>query len=103
MSEEYGVLEHRLATLHDDVTEIKTALRALSDAITKLALVEERQSRTAESLERAFKAIAKVEERLSVLEAAKPAYDRTNVWVDKALWVAAGAAVVFVAKHVGLL
>ena len=69
---ESNVLAVKLDMLHSDVVDMKTALGELSKAITKLALVEERQSQTAEALERAFKSIGKIEDRLSALEQAAP-------------------------------
>lgn len=80
---ESNVLAVKLDMLHDDVIEMKTALNELSKAITKLALVEERQTKTAEALERAFKAISKIEDRISALEQAAPKTKETSTWVDR--------------------
>lgn len=80
---ESNVLAVKLDMLHDDVIEMKTALNELSKAITKLALVEERQAKTAEALERAFKAISKIEDRISALEQAAPKTKETSTWVDR--------------------
>ena len=55
-----ALLAAKLGALHEDVSEIKAALTKLSDAITKLALVEERQTQSAAALERAFTAIEKI-------------------------------------------
>jgi len=40
------VLSLKLEMLHHDVVEVKTALNKLSEAITKLALVEQQQLQT---------------------------------------------------------
>lgn len=80
---ESNVLTVKLDMLHADVVDMKTALGELSKAITKLALVEERQSRTAEALERAFKAIGKIEDRLSALEQAAPKSKETSKLMDR--------------------
>lgn len=98
-----AVLSQRLETLHEDVGEVKTALKALSEAITKLALVEERQSQTSLALERAFIAIERIETRLAKLEQASVENRRFNIWLDRAIWSMAAAAAMFVAKKVGLL
>lgn len=98
-----AVLSQRLETLHEDVGEVKVALRSLSEAITKLALVEERQSQTSQALERAFVAIERIDTRLGALEAATVDHRRINIWVDRMVWAAAAAACVFAAKKVGLL
>ena len=93
------VLSVKLEVLHGDVVEIKTALNTLSEAITKLALVEQRQTQTAQALERAFKAISKIETRLSELEKSAPKTKQIISWVDKfALIILAGAASIICSK-----
>lgn len=101
-----NVLTVKLEALHTDVTEVKSALNKLSEAITKLALVEERQAQTADALERAFKAIGKIEDRLSSMEKTyaeqKPQYTEVAKWVDRGLVALAGAGAVLIAKSAGL-
>jgi superfamily I DNA and RNA helicase len=101
------ILTVKLEALHSDVSDIKSALDRLSDAITKLALVEQQQNQIAAALERAFKAIAKVEDRVASLEQAAPsqaaAQTETAKWVDRGLVALAGAGAVFVGKAVGLV
>lgn len=58
----------RLETLHNDVQEIKSALGDLTRAVTKLALIEERQLQAAASLDRAFTALDRLEKRIQRLE-----------------------------------
>jgi len=96
------VLATRLGDLHEDVTEIKGAMKTLSEAITKLALVEDRQANTAEALERAFKAIERVELRLTKLELEGPAHNRAAALIDKALIGAVIIVALYVSKKVGL-
>ena len=93
---EMAVLATRLETLHGDVADIKSALRELTSAITKLALIEERVASTASSLERAFKTIGKIEERVSSLELKAPMTDRSNAWVDRLVMTIVGAALALV-------
>ena len=99
----------KLDALHKDVGEVKTALNKLSEAITKLALVEQQQGQIAAALDRAFKAISKVEEamthdlnalnsRVSAVELAQPKHHSAALWVDRALIALAGAAVTLLAK-----
>lgn len=99
---EADVLAHKLETLHSDVREIETVLRDLTAAITKLAIVEERQNATAAALERAFKALAKVEDRVSALELQVPANRKLSVWVDRVTWAALGLLGMYVMKSLGL-
>jgi len=77
------VLGVKLEVLHHDVVEVKKVLNELSKAITKLALVEQQQNQTAEALERAFKAISKLDDRTTALELAAPKVKETSVWVDR--------------------
>lgn len=93
----------RLETLHKDVGEIKAALRDLTHAITKLALIEERQAQAAQSLERAFAAIERLEKRLARLEESAPINQQASKWIFGGMWAAVGALLVMTAKRVGLL
>jgi chromosome segregation ATPase len=97
------VLSTRLESLHQDVGEIKNAMNTLSAAITKLALVEERQTMANQALERAFNAISKIEERLATLERADAHNKRTNKYMDSVVWALCAASLVFVAAKVGLV
>lgn len=98
-----SVLSTRLEALHSDVGEIKSAMNNLSAAMTKLALVEERQTASNQALERAFNSIAKIEERLLPLEKADAHNKRTNKYMDSIIWAAAAASVMFVAAKAGLV
>jgi hypothetical protein len=86
----------KLISLHEDVTEIKGALRDLTSAITKLALIEERQTVTNAALERAFGAISRVEDRLTEIERLAPMNNQSRVWVERFVLALAGAALAFI-------
>lgn len=111
------LLAQRLEALHGDVGDIKAALRDLANAVTRLAVVEERQQQAAAAQERGFRALERVEarvstlehqlpdrldQRLASLEQQAPAAGRTAAWVDRAVWAAAAAGVMYVAKSGGL-
>ena len=105
-----NVVITRLGILSDDVGELKETLRQIASAVTRLALVEERQMQTNEALSRAFKQIDKldlkltgIEQRLGTLERMQPLQQQTNGWVMTSVLIAAGAAVMFVAKKTGIL
>ena len=101
MSEaDLNLLSVRLQSLHEDVGDIKGTLKDLTDAITKLALVEERLSVTMNAQERAFKAISLVEARLSALESKVPVTDNTMKWVDRGITAIVAAALMFVWEKV---
>jgi len=97
------VLSLRLQTLHEDVNEIKLVLRDLTAAITKLALIEERQTQAAMSLERAFKTMEKLDNRVGSLESKIPISDQTNKWVERVLIAAAAVTAMFIISKVGLV
>ena len=99
---EADVLSHKLETLHTDVRKIESVLQDLTAAITRLAVVEERQSTTAAALERAFKALSKVEDRVAALELQVPANRKLSVWVDRVTWAALGLLGMYVMKSLGL-
>ena len=85
------------------MVEVKTALNALSKAITKLALVEQQQNQTAQALERAFKAISKIEDRLTTLEQLAPQSKQISEWANRGIVAMAGLVAGYVFKKVGLV
>ena len=105
-----NVVITRLGLLSEDVGELKETLRQIASAVTRLALVEERQMQTNEALSWAFKQIDKLdlklvgfEQRLIALERLQPQQQQTTTWVVSAVWAAAGATLLFIAKKAGIL
>ena len=98
-----ALLASRMEVLHEDVSEMKAVLKDLTSAITKLALIEERQTQAAVAQERALVALERVEARVAALERAAPDTTRTSLWVDRAVWATLAAAATYVAKKIGLL
>lgn len=102
------------------VGRMEQSMDKLTEAITKLAVIEEKQSADRQALERAFMAIQKsdercqllfektveklekIEGRIDVLETAAPESKQTSEWVKGAMYGAAGLAAMFVAKQAGL-
>jgi len=58
------VIESKLENLHNDVGDMKSVLRDLTTAVTKLAVVEERQGQASLALDRAFKIMERLEHRM---------------------------------------
>jgi len=103
------------------VTKMESSMDKVADALTKLAVVEERQSSDRAALERAFSAIQasdercaqafektvakleKIESRVDTLEQAAPITEQTNQWVSKAMWAAAAAFAMYLAKKLGIV
>ena len=104
------VIAAKLGVLHDDVSEVKTAMKDLSVAITKLAVVEERQANTNQAMERAFTAISETKAdiksvggRVSALETLTPLNKKANDWMFAAIWAVAGFGVFTVLKLAGVM
>ena len=100
---DYDANNLRLEALHRDVHDIKTALKDLTAAITKLALIEERQIHAAKSLDRAFAALERLESRVARLEVAAPMNGQASEWMVRGMWAFTAALMVIVAKRIGLL
>jgi hypothetical protein len=89
-------LTTKLLALQEDVSEIKNVMKDLAIALTKLALIEERQTVTNQTLERAFTAISRLESRLSDLERLAPINNQSRVWVERFVLAISGAAIAFI-------
>lgn len=98
-----ALLTHKMETMHEDLGEVRSDLKQLVEAFTRLTLIEERQAQHARSMERAFAAIEGHETRIAALELTAPEHTRMNHWFDRGLWAACAALATFLAKKVGLL
>lgn len=85
---DHGVLLARLEQMQGDLVDMKSALRELTAAVGRLAVIEEKQSNTAATLERAFTALKKVEDRnekmdlrVKALEVEMPGLKEVRAWV----------------------
>lgn len=99
----FAVLTHKVETMHEDLGEMRAALRQLLEAFTRLTLIDERQAQTARSMERMFGAMERLEARIAALELTAPEHTRMNHWFDRGLWAACAALATFLAKKMGLL
>ncbi len=102
MSEETSALMHHISTLRSDVDEIKTIMRELANAVTRLALVEERQAATSTAMDRMARAIERLDERLRAIEMREPMQARVSEWVMNIMWASAAAVAMFIAGKAGL-
>ena len=127
--ENMQVLTAKIEGLAQDMSEMKHGLAKMADALTKLAIVEERQTQTILAQERAFKALERVEERqrqhelqcrdqekglrqliadsnerLSIrvaeLEKAEPTQAQTSKWVTAGVWGALALLASFIVPRV---
>jgi hypothetical protein len=93
--ENQAVLSAKLGAMHDDVSEMKTVLRELTSAITKLALIEQAQVQASLAVERAFKTLEEHSKRLHAIEIKIPELARTSGWVDKVVLIVVTAVLTF--------
>ena len=124
-----NVLAERIDGLCADMNEMKHGIAKMADALTKLAIVEERQTQTILAQERAFKALERVEERqrthelvckdqdkevrqliadsnerlaarVGELEKAEPMQAQTSKWVTAAVWGALALLASFIVPRI---
>ena len=123
------VLATKIDGLSQDMSEMKHGIAKMADALTKLAIVEERQTQTILAQERAFKALERVEERqrqhelqcrdqekevrqliadsnerlserVAELEKAEPMQEQTSKWVTAAVWGALALLASFIVPRI---
>jgi hypothetical protein len=99
----------RLESFESSFDDLKGDMRKMAEAVTKLAVMEERQVSANQAQERAFNAIKRVEDevtfvrtKLSALELASVDSKRTSAWIDKAVLAVVVIVAMFVAAKVGL-
>lgn len=108
-----SLLAERIESIQRDMAEMKgsmASMASMATALNKLAIVEERQSTAAQSLERAFGEIAKSKadrdllwERIRTLESVSIESKGRNIWVDRALTGVVMLAGWLLAKAMGLI
>ena len=108
------VIAERINSMQNDVSDLRDTMRdsmeKMSIAITKLVQMEERQlfmnqsyDRLSNTLDKMNEKCEKIEARIDTLEKEQPETKRIVGLAYKALWMAAVAAVSFIAKTVGLI
>ena len=114
-----ALIEHRLSSIEDSHGDLKDAIKELTVAIHKLAVIDERQIQSALVLDKLSQAVDKahsridgltsefakalerakqdcsahvktIESRLSELEKTEPMQKKTTEWVDKVQWLVVG-------------
>lgn len=103
MANEQELLDYKVDSAIKAISEMSVTLQELTVAVTKLTLLEERQLTAAAALERAFKSIEKIDERIIKLEQYAPANKRVSVWLDRATWAGLGLLAMLLFKKSGLL
>jgi response regulator RpfG family c-di-GMP phosphodiesterase len=84
----------QLAAMQQEISEMKSVLKELTTAVSKLAVIEERQLTVRETVQRMEDSNAALISRISALELANVRNKQTSDWVGKAIWgIVSGAAV----------
>lgn len=100
---EIALLSNKVESLHSDMGEMKMVMRDVASALTKLALIDERQSKMLESQERIFHLLDKLDSRVDHLEKNEGQQNLATKWVLAAVWGAAGMFALYAAKTLGLM
>ena len=96
------VIAAQLRHLREDVGDVKTTLSQLTQAITKLALVEERQMHLQEAQTRCFSEITTLNTRVMSIETKLPEHTRVAMWVDRTIWGVLGMVGAYIVKKLQL-
>lgn len=95
-------ITHHIQRIREDQHAMRAAIERMSEAVTRLALVEERQAAASTAIERLVQSLERLDGRLRRLEMAEPMEAKAAEWVQSAVWAAAAAAVMFIAGKAGL-
>jgi hypothetical protein len=99
---EIALLTNKVESLHEDMSEMKAVMRDIANALTKLAIIDERQEKMSETQGRIFKLLDNHGERINELEKDDRRQSLAVSWVFGATWAAAGAFGMVVLKVLGL-
>ena len=107
-------LSMQIGILQAQISSVNENMEKMSQAITKLAVIEERMVAATNQQDRAFEMIREIrteytrskndlEERLEKLEVQQPVKDLVASWFLAGVWAVVGAAALYISKKVGLL
>jgi hypothetical protein len=99
---EIALLTNKVESLHEDMSEMKTVMRDIANALTRLAIIDERQEKMSETQGRIFRVLDNHAERINELEKDDRRQSLAVNWVFGATWAAAGAFGMVVLKVLGL-
>jgi len=108
------IVVDRLQSLHQDVNELKDSMREsmkeISSAVTKLVLLEERNTETVRLIERAMKELDdqkvehnKLADKVNSLAEQAPLNRQTNRMLDALIYAVVGGVLMFIGKKLGLV
>ena len=103
----FQVVIDRLTNLHEDVNDLRESTRdsmkEIANAITKLVLLEERQSHANDNFSRVVNQLDSIQRRVEELEKQEPLQKLTSKWLISAVYGLATGAIYLAAKFVGII
>ena len=108
------IVADRIQSLHEDVNELKDSMREsmkeMSSAVTKLVLLEERNTQTVKLIERAMKELddqkvehGKLQDKVDKLSEQAPLNKQTNRMIDALIYAVVGGVLMFIGKKLGMV
>ena len=108
------IVADRIQSLHEDVNELKDSMREsmkeMSSAVTKLVLLEERNTQTVKLIERAMKELddqkvehGKLQDKVDKLSEQAPLNKQTNRMIDTLIYAVVGGVLMFIGKKLGMV
>lgn len=92
----------KVETIGEDLQEIKQSMKELASAVSKLAVVEERQANLIDMVNRIGKEVKKLEERVQTIEIAQPIQKQSSDYVQSAVkYIIAAVLGAIVAGYLG--
>jgi hypothetical protein len=101
-SEQIAALARDIQHTRSDQASMKATIERMSEAVNRLAIIEERQAASSHAIERVMATVEKIEVRVRALEVAEPMQAKTSERIQSAVWAMVSAVAVFVAHKVGL-
>jgi hypothetical protein len=109
-----SLVAYQLQLLHKDVIEVRASISKLTDALTKVAVIEERQGHSIETQSSILRELEGLNLRLdntdvrvakteNLIMALTKEDGKMTIWVERGVWALLGLVAVFVARKVGLL
>jgi hypothetical protein len=75
----------KIESISGDMAEIKSSMKELATAVSRLAVIEERQTATNDAIGRAFKDIATLSARVTTIEQSQPIQKQSSDLVQTAV------------------
>jgi len=97
------LMAHKFDTLNEDVSDMKTALKEVAHALTKLTLVEERQAQVSAAQKRMFEKLDSIESRVIALEKTEVHQTQVTNWITNGACALGGVILMYAARKMGLM